>query len=202
MPKPTNRTPVGQLGSSLSQGKISIPICFTQHFCTGGIWFNLVMKCILLFYQGFLQSIFTTWIIFIVNDHGIIRHGINVEGVGEWGGAVLSYCPLQLNIQLPRLTWLVGLHSQKYCASSTERNGIQEPAPLPMQWALRSCCDLSQQRMLPASFSLLVFPEIATKTVVLTGQKAGPEFYLQIIVLQSGRSESAPAQYKHISEVS
>lgn len=56
--------------------------------------------------------------------------------------------------------------------------------------------------MLPADFSLLAFPEIATKTLVLTGQKASPEFCLQIIVLPSGRSESAPAQYKHISEVS
>lgn len=61
---------------------------------------------------------------------------------------------------------------------------------------------MSQQRMLPADFSLLAFPEIATKTLVLTGQKASPEFCLQIIVLPSGRSESAPAQYKHISEVS
>ncbi|KAI1240156.1 hypothetical protein IHE44_0011609 [Lamprotornis superbus] len=50
------------------------------------------------------------------------------------------------------------------------------------------------------NYHILKCNEIATKTLVLTGQKASPEFCLQIIVLPSGRSESAPAQYKHISE--
>lgn len=98
--KQTDRTPVGQLDSSLSQGMIIIPICFTQHFCTAGIWFNLMIKCILFFFLPgiFTVKISTTWIIFIVIDHGIIRHRVNVEGGGS-GAQLAALCSLTFSFQ-------------------------------------------------------------------------------------------------------
>lgn len=72
--------------------------------------------------------------------------------------------PLQLNIQLPTLTDLLNSTIKNIVPVAQIELAFRSQHHCWWKWALRCCCDLSHERMLPAGFSLLVFPEIVTKS--------------------------------------